>query len=344
MTTYPIDKYYQILGVTHQATLVDIKRAYRSKAKILHPDKNKSPNAHEQFILLTEAYECLTNLITGKTKVKQLTVSYSDWQKQSRDNARERAKQHARMQYEEFKKTDYYKNSKAVYVLGEYFFTFSSVCMILSPLWGYLINGIGGLVFGILFAFITVPYWAGLFKERIHFSLKTLLKSIVIIVKTKSFHYLILTLINLYLFFNFTLNTQLTFLTIGLILVTLNLVAFFIVQSKVLHLKFSKTFIFLCIIPSVFNLFFLSNFVFSSNPTLETYSFAHEKRWYGGRFSPYRLEKIASINLENNMYREYQWFRMFYDFESMKSKREITYQFEDGLFGIRVLKNYEFTK
>lgn len=344
MTTYPIDKYYDILGVTDKATIGDIKRAYRTKAKILHPDKNKSPDAHEQFILLTEAYEFLINLKAGKTKVKQPTVSYADWQRQSRDKVRERARQYAQMQYKEFKKTDYYKKSEAAGVVFEHLYFFSAVLTVLSPLWGYFIHGIAGFFIGVLFTFMTVHYWADIFKEKSNINLKSFFQSTIIVVKTKTFHYLILSLINLYLFFNYTLNTQLTFLTIGLILLTLYALTYFAVQNKSSILNFSKTFVFLCIIPTTFNLFFLTNFIFSSNPTVETYSFVHEKRWYGGRHSRGRLEKIAYIDLENNKYQDYHWFRMFYDFPAMANKSEITYKFEDGLFGLRVLTTYEFTK
>jgi hypothetical protein len=40
------------------ALVDEINRVHRQKAKVLYPDKNKSPNAHEQFILLTEVYKC----------------------------------------------------------------------------------------------------------------------------------------------------------------------------------------------------------------------------------------------------------------------------------------------
>ena len=45
--------------VNEEAQEEDIKRAYRKLAKQWHPDVNKSPNAHERFIEITEAYEIL---------------------------------------------------------------------------------------------------------------------------------------------------------------------------------------------------------------------------------------------------------------------------------------------
>jgi curved DNA-binding protein CbpA len=34
-------KYYQVLGITKDASQSDIKKAYRSKAMELHPDRNQ---------------------------------------------------------------------------------------------------------------------------------------------------------------------------------------------------------------------------------------------------------------------------------------------------------------
>ncbi|MFT3701690.1 MAG: DnaJ domain-containing protein [Agriterribacter sp.] len=60
--------YYQILGLSRQATKEDIKAAYRSLAKIHHPDKNPDDEAAaERFRNVQEAYDILFNEITRIT-------------------------------------------------------------------------------------------------------------------------------------------------------------------------------------------------------------------------------------------------------------------------------------
>ncbi len=52
--------YYDVLGVQKGADADDIKKAYRRKAKELHPDRNSdNPNAESQFKEVNEAYDAL---------------------------------------------------------------------------------------------------------------------------------------------------------------------------------------------------------------------------------------------------------------------------------------------
>ena len=53
--------YYGILGLTSDATLADVKNAYRKLARQHHPDRtNADPGAIDRFRRITEAYEYLS--------------------------------------------------------------------------------------------------------------------------------------------------------------------------------------------------------------------------------------------------------------------------------------------
>ena len=52
--------YYELLGVSRDAGDDDIKRAFRRRARDLHPDVSDAPDAKERFAEVAEAYEVLS--------------------------------------------------------------------------------------------------------------------------------------------------------------------------------------------------------------------------------------------------------------------------------------------
>lgn len=61
MDTRMAQDFYELLGVDKGADASTIKRAYRKRARELHPDVSDEPDAEEQFRRVTEAYEVLSD-------------------------------------------------------------------------------------------------------------------------------------------------------------------------------------------------------------------------------------------------------------------------------------------
>ena len=65
--------HYQNLGLPNNASQEEVKKAYRSLAKKYHPDRNKSANAHDQFVKINNSYEYI---ISGKGNFTLNTHAY----------------------------------------------------------------------------------------------------------------------------------------------------------------------------------------------------------------------------------------------------------------------------
>lgn len=53
--------HYAALGLGSDASLADIKKAFRQKASFYHPDKNPAPDAATRFQAVQQAYEVLSD-------------------------------------------------------------------------------------------------------------------------------------------------------------------------------------------------------------------------------------------------------------------------------------------
>jgi DnaJ family protein C protein 1 len=51
--------FYEMMGVKQDATLAEIKRAFRNLSILTHPDKSDAPDANEKFRNLVAVYEVL---------------------------------------------------------------------------------------------------------------------------------------------------------------------------------------------------------------------------------------------------------------------------------------------
>lgn len=61
MATMNEKDYYAILGVSKDASQKEIQKAFQQKARKLHPDVNKAPDAEEKFKEVSEAYAVLSD-------------------------------------------------------------------------------------------------------------------------------------------------------------------------------------------------------------------------------------------------------------------------------------------
>lgn len=95
--------YYKILRINQGATEVEIKKAYRKLALEFHPDKNKSPNAHEQFVEIISAYEILIDPIQR--------AEYNNFLKQKAEYNKET--EYSKKQRQETYSTDFNQNYKS---------------------------------------------------------------------------------------------------------------------------------------------------------------------------------------------------------------------------------------
>lgn len=179
--------YYKILKINQEATDIEVKKAYRMLALQFHPDKNKSPNAHDIFVEIVTAYEVLSNPVK-RAEYDNYLKKKAEWKETQRTEQRayektetystdfnqnyrsQNAEKYANMTFREFEKFTeqiiaFGKAAKKTTQKGCYWIT----AIILFPfglmlfLKGIFGNGIWWL--GLIFMFFGFGAYAGAKEE-----------------------------------------------------------------------------------------------------------------------------------------------------------------------------------
>lgn len=114
----------QILGISGDVDKTLLKRKYRVKVKQLHPDKNKSKTAQQDFLELQEAYEYLLNppkIKLAEIKVpseKEVRKARAYHQKQKRKRKTDKEQKIAIESYSRFLQSNLFKLHKVFVALG----------------------------------------------------------------------------------------------------------------------------------------------------------------------------------------------------------------------------------
>ena len=131
-------EYYQILDLSPDASLEEIKKAYRQKARMYHPDINQSEGAKDLFILATEAYEFLISYHDVPANDDEaFRHAMDDWRKYRRDRSQMRANAYARASYVRFKKTKFYRTTRILDLTSIIFSLLIAVTVIIYTILGY---------------------------------------------------------------------------------------------------------------------------------------------------------------------------------------------------------------
>ena len=131
-------QYLNILEVSPDSGILEIKRAFRKKAKKFHPDLNKDSGAQDKFILVNEAYEFLMKHYNqpGFRSNKTPEERYRDWVEREKAKARKHAARQAQRQFEKYRNSKLYKTANLLYSIYDYFALIIGLIIIFAAIFG----------------------------------------------------------------------------------------------------------------------------------------------------------------------------------------------------------------
>jgi hypothetical protein len=152
--------YYEVLGLPVNSSIEEIKKAYRQKARLYHPDINPSPGAKELFIKATEAYDFLiSNHDRIKTDEEAYNQAMDDWRKYRQTRSQRKAAAYARTSFINFKNTKFYRTTRILDGTSIIFSLIISIIVLVYTIYGYVFrlrHPFKGVEKPSVFAFITL--------------------------------------------------------------------------------------------------------------------------------------------------------------------------------------------
>jgi len=179
--------YYKILGVSQNATKDEIRKAYRRKAKLLHPDITGKDSERAQFQLLNESYHVLINEdrrrgydFLFKYRAVSEEIKKEDHYRRYGTSAYHEAsaKSYSERQPSEINRRKREERQQSHYirtVVDTYAFYFFLVLGSLAIIFGIIDllshkwednNSLGGILFGVTFTFLLLRGWRILNRSR----------------------------------------------------------------------------------------------------------------------------------------------------------------------------------
>jgi hypothetical protein len=340
-----ISKCFEILGLPLSANLFEIKKAFRAKAKLLHPDKCNDADATVKFIQLTEAYETLVTYkekgtISNPFATRAAQASRKAQQEAKQAEAKRKAKHAAKMKYEQFIQSDYYKTNLHIDILVDHFmFLLGVFVFVILPI--LLVNEMGSFGF-VPWAFVVL--FLGLFFVKPimnirNLSLRNLWAALVYIGKRKKASGIFFVAGTAVMYFQVMFKTiipdDLYFI---LLLITAASTFTYCALSKKESYKNFKLFYAVCAAPFFFHCFFLVNYFVSFESKTESYRYRYEAMQGRGKRG---TETYASvIHLQNDAYESYGMLRTFQG--ASTNGDSVVMKINRGIFGIRVVKKFNF--
>jgi len=130
--------YFKVLGLNTDASIAEIKKAYRLKARMFHPDLNHSPDARENFILVTEAYEFLIANFDRLKNDNAFSVAMDEWRRSMQNRARQRASAYAHASYNQFRNSGFYRTTRIFDLTRVVFGLILSIIIIIFTILGFI--------------------------------------------------------------------------------------------------------------------------------------------------------------------------------------------------------------